>query len=186
MVRWLRSRSGTNFFFLSHLSLLSITGTPCITLSISRLQLYPQSAELITGVRTFYRFTRRKLQHVKVPSLLRYHTPNPCQTPHDDMSARDLTLQKDRSAPTPAASASAPNGTDAPRATAPMRLVQSGAGRATACETVSETGAVSSRWHESMQVRVRGEEVHLVRVGVRVRVRIRAGVWVNVSRIRQG
>ena len=35
-----------------------------------------------------------------------------------------------------------------------------------------------------MQVRVRGEEVHLVRVGVRVSVMIRAGVRVNVSRIR--
>ena len=37
------------------------------------------------------------------------------------------------------------------------RLVQSGAGRVTGCET----GSGSSRWHGSVQVRVRGEEVHL-------------------------
>ena len=60
------------------------------------------------------------------------------------------------------------------------QALRTGAGRVTACDT--EAG--SSRWHESMQVRVRGEEVHLARVGDRVSVMIRAGVWVNVSRIR--
>ena len=50
--------------------------------------------------------------------------------------------------------------------------LRTGAGRVTACET--EAG--SSRWHESIQERVRGEEVHLVRGRGRGRGRGRVGV----------